>query len=74
MTSSQKQNAAERLRVALDLFAAGVEIMRQNIRRRFPEADDAEIQRKLIAWLQTRPGAEWGDVSGPDVKRRQEFT
>ncbi len=53
---------AARLRVALDLHAAGVRLQRQNLRRRFPKADDAAVERMLTAWLRSRPGAEHGDV------------
>ena len=38
--------------------------MRQNLRRRHPEADEAEIERGLAAWLRHRPGAEHGDAVG----------
>lgn len=55
---------AERLRIALDLHDAGVEMMRQNLRRRHPGADEQEIERLLIAWLHERPGAEHGDAVG----------
>ena len=55
---------AERLRVALDLFDQGVDLMRQNLRRRWPDADEAEIERRLLAWLHERPGAKHGDAEG----------
>jgi hypothetical protein len=41
--------------------------MRQNLRRRFPEASEAEIEARLIGWLQERPGAEAGDATGRSV-------
>lgn len=59
-----KTTPAERLRIALDLHDAGVEMMRQNLRRRHPDADEQEIQRLLVAWLHERPGAEHGDAVG----------
>jgi hypothetical protein len=51
----------------------GFEMRRLQLERRFPEADDGEIDRLLRAWLQERPGAEYGDgvgrpVSWPDRK------
>jgi Rv0078B-related antitoxin len=55
---------AERYRLTLDLFAAGEQIMRQNLRRRFPDADAREIEAYLVEWLQARPGAEGGDAVG----------
>jgi len=48
----------------LELFAAGEEIMRQNLRRRFPAATPEEIEDHLVAWLHDRPGAEQGDAVG----------
>ncbi|MCC6850658.1 MAG: hypothetical protein IT294_19380 [Deltaproteobacteria bacterium] len=61
---SEATAIAERYRVALDLFEAGEQIMRQNLRRRFPSADTDEIEARLEAWLHTRPGAEGGDAVG----------
>jgi Rv0078B-related antitoxin len=55
---------AESLRQAFDLFTTGVEIMRQNLRRAMPHASPDDIERRLTAWLHTRPGAETGDASG----------
>jgi hypothetical protein len=56
--------SARMFRLTLDLFDAGVQVMRQNLRRQDPEADEQEIDRRLSAWLRTRPGAEHGDCSG----------
>ena len=56
--------AAEKLRITLDLCAAGEDVMRQNLRRRHPEAGESEIERRLCAWLRERPGAEDGDAEG----------
>lgn len=56
--------AAERLRVALDLFESGVQLMRQNLRRRHPEWSEEEVAEALQRWLYTRPGAEHGDAVG----------
>jgi hypothetical protein len=64
---------AERLRLALDLFEAGEAMMRQNLKRRFPNAADSEIEERLKEWLSSRPGAEDGDARGRVVswpKRR----
>ena len=55
---------AERLRLALDLFATGESLMRQTLRRRFPNASAAEIEERLAIWLSERPGAELGDGVG----------
>ena len=58
---------ARAFRLTLDLFDAGVQMMRQNLRRQAPGADEREIERRLAAWLRARPGAEHGDCSGRAV-------
>ena len=54
---------------ALAEFA--LEIQRQNILRRNPQATEEEIERGLTEFLQRRPGAPHGDASGPAFRRRQ---
>jgi hypothetical protein len=51
----------ERLYTAVDLWATGVALKRETIRRRHPDASDDEIEILLNRWLQERPGAESGD-------------
>jgi hypothetical protein len=55
---------ADAFRTTLDLFETGLDLMRQNLRRSHPTADDEEIERLLQEWLLDRPGAESGDSSG----------
>jgi hypothetical protein len=62
-----RQSASEAFQTALDLFEAGVDLMRQNLRRNHPDAGEQEIERLLIAWLHHRPGAEAGDGHGRAV-------
>jgi hypothetical protein len=57
----------EAFRATLDLFQTGVDLMRQNLRRRRPDASDEDIERLLGEWLQERPGAESGDCPGRPV-------
>jgi len=59
--------ATRTFRMTLDLFDAGVQLMRQNLRRRDPDADEQEIDRRLSIWLRARPGAEHGDCPGRPV-------
>jgi hypothetical protein len=63
----QATQSAARLKTALELQRAGVAMMRQNLRRRFPIETEAEIQCRLSTWLQERPGAEFGDGVGRPV-------
>ena len=65
--SAPEKTAAARLRTAFDLFVAGERMMRQNLRRRHPEATDAEIESRLRAWMRRRPGAEHGDADGRPI-------
>jgi hypothetical protein len=58
---------AEAFRTTLDLFQTGVDLMRQNLRRRHPDASNEDIERRLGEWLQERPGAESGDCPGRPV-------
>jgi len=64
LMASEVDSPAARLRLALDLFAAGEALMRQNLKRRFPDDDDNAIETRLRAWLCERPGAENGDAAG----------
>ena len=59
-----REKAAARLRMALDLFETGVEMMRQKLRRDHPDLTDDEVEARLGAWLRERPGAEFGDAVG----------
>jgi hypothetical protein len=54
----------ERLRIALDLFELGEDVMRQNLRRAHPGETAEQIEERLSQWLLTRPGAEHGDGVG----------
>ena len=67
MTTMPKPDYQARLRLAFDLYEASEAIMRQNLRRRNPEASDAEIEQLFAAWLRKRPGAEHGDGHGRPV-------
>ena len=64
VAASHSDSPAARLRLALDLFAAGEALMLQNLRRRFPTADDEEIEAHLAVWLRERSGADHGDAEG----------
>jgi hypothetical protein len=65
--SAARELLADKLRLALVMSSEGFEMKREQFRRRFPAADDDEIDRRLRAWLQERPGAEYGDGVGRPV-------
>ena len=60
-------SASDAFRTTLDLFGTGLDLMRQNLRRDYPQADDDEIDRRLRQWLHERPGAASGDAEGRPV-------
>lgn len=60
-------SASDAFRTTLDLFSTGLELMRQNLRRDYPDADDDEIDQRLRQWLHQRPGAAFGDGQGRPV-------
>lgn len=62
--AAAREKAAARLRMALDLFETGLEMMRQKVRRDHPDLADHEVEARLGAWLRERPGAEFGDAVG----------
>lgn len=67
MSRGDAEQVAERFRVALELYELGEQMLRQKLRRQRPEADEAEIDEQVSAWLRRRPGAELGDAEGRPV-------
>ncbi len=46
-----------RYQTVLEMHAFGVEVMRQNLRRRHPDASEESICLRLADWLKRQP--EW---------------
>lgn len=53
-----------KLHLAFELFEAAEALMRQRLKREMPGASEDEIEAKIVAWLQDRPGAPHGDAPG----------
>jgi hypothetical protein len=70
---SALSSTAAAFRTSLDLFQTGVDLMRENLRRRHPAANTEQIERLLGEWLQDRPGAESGDSPGRPVDVNARF-
>jgi uncharacterized protein YccT (UPF0319 family) len=47
-----------RARAAFDLCEAAEQMMRQNIRRWYPDASEEEIRQRFAAWVEKRPYVE----------------
>ncbi|HKI02101.1 MAG TPA: hypothetical protein VKK31_08980 [Thermoanaerobaculia bacterium] len=47
-----------RAEAAFDLCQTAEDIMRQNLRRRHPQASEQEIRQRFIAWVEKRPYVE----------------
>jgi hypothetical protein len=71
--ASAPSSISDSFRTTLDLFQAGVDLMRQNLRRRHPNADPHEIEGLLQEWLHERPGAEAGDCPGRPIDVQSRF-
>ena len=67
MSAPTPSTAPAAFQATLDLFQVGLDLMRQNLRRRHPEANAEVIERLLDTWLRERPGATSGDCPGPVV-------
>ncbi|MEO7135284.1 MAG: hypothetical protein ABI024_13805 [Vicinamibacterales bacterium] len=57
----------DRFQTTLDLWATGVILRRQALRREYPRVSDEQIEQLLNEWLAHRPGAELGDGPQTDV-------
>ena len=66
--AAQDEVAARRFKVTLELFEAGVAMMREKLRREHPEWADTAVEAAVAAWLRERPGAEHGDAVGRPVR------
>ncbi len=64
-----EESAADRLRLALDLYEAGEAMLRGRLRREHPDDDEAALDRRVTEWRLRRPGAEFGDYPGPASDR-----
>jgi Rv0078B-related antitoxin len=58
------ESAAERLRLALDMYEFGERMQRSRIMRERPDAAEPEITSAIQEWLLDRPGAPFGDAVG----------
>jgi hypothetical protein len=64
MAAQSHDRLAEKLRLTLDLYEAGEDMVRAKLRRQHPDASAEEIEAMIERWLMERPGAELGDALG----------
>ena len=50
-----EDNCASRLRLALTMMGAGIEMMRLNLQRKYPDESEQQIDHRLIEWLEYQP-------------------
>jgi len=63
-------DAAERLRLVLDLYEFGERMQRSRLRRERPQASDDEIEDAIRSWRLSRPGAPHGDAAAGRPSQR----
>ncbi len=61
-------SAAQKLRDALELADLAERMVLARLRRTHPKMSEAELEARLLAWLQKRPGAVDGDAEGRVVE------
>jgi hypothetical protein len=70
-TTARDRGAEQRLDEVFQLYEAAEMLTRESLRRRYPTADESEIERRLDDWRRERPGAGQGDASGPNFRPRR---
>ena len=68
-----KSSNRTRLRQALEMADLGFFLMRESLRRRFPEVSESELDAKYAEWITTRPplgGTDLKVLVGPEAERR----
>ncbi len=64
---SSAEAIGQRLELALELAELGAEMYAAKLRRENPQLSAADVEERLVAWFQSRPGAEDGDSWGKRV-------
>jgi hypothetical protein len=64
VNATERELVVRRFQLTLDLFELGEAMMRQRLRRHYPDATEMDLDVKVEEWLQRRPGAALGDCPG----------
>ena len=55
-----EDNCASRLRLALSMMDAGIEMMRLNLQRKYSDESEQQVEQRLTQWLEYQPhGADY---------------
>lgn len=66
MDSCTKDEAIlRRAQATFELYRTAKVLMRQNLRNRFPEECEEDIERRLRSWLRKEPSERWGGATPP---------
>jgi hypothetical protein len=58
----RRETTGAKLGVALELFEAGVAMMRAQLKLKKPRASARSIERMLVAWLADKPAHDYGSL------------
>ena len=64
MPEPARETPGEKLRIAFALIDVAERMLRQRLRREYPEISDEVLEERVGAWYSRRPGAEFGDGVG----------
>ena len=64
MATERETRLRDKLLLAFELHEAGVMMYRARLARENPALSVDDIETRVAAWLQERPGAELGDAIG----------
>jgi hypothetical protein len=67
MCERHAETPAERLRTTFELIDVAERLLRQRVRREFPDISEQALEERVSAWYERRPGAEFGDGEGIPV-------
>lgn len=60
---ADREEMAERLQLACELFDDALDMLRLRLRRERPDATQEAIGLEIDRWIEARPGAEEGDYA-----------
>ncbi len=64
MSETPNMSPTQGARALLAMVEFGIEMYRERMRTEHPDENATEIQARVQAWLDSRPGAPFGDGEG----------